>query len=147
MPTPQLAVGGPAISLRRHEPAVPGGHRPRSRKRRGSPVPVQGPGAATTRGAARPEPRLRPGEASDVVRGRAAHRPCHGGGPGPCLIHTTSCRGASTPPRTSSIGTLARDEASAWPSSARDAPSLTDRKSTRLNSSHGYISYAVFVLK
>src|SRR5205809_1277113 len=26
-------------------------------------------------------------------------------------------------------------------------PSLTDRKSTRLNSSHGYISYAVFCLK
>src|SRR2546422_1793005 len=29
-----------------------------------------------------------------------------------------------------------------WPTS-----SLTDRKSTRLNSSHGYISYAVFCLK
>src|SRR2546429_4801475 len=31
----------------------------------------------------------------------------------------------------------------------RQAPvgSLTDRKSTRLNSSHGYISYAVFCLK
>src|SRR2546422_2807527 len=26
-------------------------------------------------------------------------------------------------------------------------PSTTDRKSTRLNSSHGYISYAVFCLK
>src|SRR2546429_7288610 len=26
-------------------------------------------------------------------------------------------------------------------------PPLTDRKSTRLNSSHGYISYAVFCLK
>src|SRR2546422_4498153 len=26
-------------------------------------------------------------------------------------------------------------------------PSLADRKSTRLNSSHGYISYAVFCLK
>src|SRR2546429_3165373 len=34
--------------------------------------------------------------------------------------------------------------------SSHDAPtvfSLTDRKSTRLNSSHGYISYAVFCLK
>src|SRR2546429_1870119 len=32
---------------------------------------------------------------------------------------------------------------------ARDAPRQTqaDRKSTRLNSSHGYISYAVFCLK
>src|SRR2546422_3146388 len=27
------------------------------------------------------------------------------------------------------------------------SPRLTDRKSTRLNSSHGYISYAVFCLK
>src|SRR2546422_1480806 len=27
------------------------------------------------------------------------------------------------------------------------APTLSDRKSTRLNSSHGYISYAVFCLK
>src|SRR2546429_1253138 len=29
----------------------------------------------------------------------------------------------------------------------KDFPFLTDRKSTRLNSSHGYISYAVFCLK
>src|SRR2546422_3111686 len=28
-----------------------------------------------------------------------------------------------------------------------DAPAALDRKSTRLNSSHGYISYAVFCLK
>src|SRR2546429_4942199 len=28
-----------------------------------------------------------------------------------------------------------------------ELPLLTDRKSTRLNSSHGYISYAVFCLK
>src|SRR4030043_676626 len=32
----------------------------------------------------------------------------------------------------------------AW---TRPAAPLTDRKSTRLNSSHGYISYAVFCLK
>src|SRR2546422_6174414 len=31
--------------------------------------------------------------------------------------------------------------------SAKPAESRTDRKSTRLNSSHGYISYAVFCLK
>src|SRR2546422_8444346 len=31
--------------------------------------------------------------------------------------------------------------------SARYDPPLGDRKSTRLNSSHGYISYAVFCLK
>src|SRR2546422_7055106 len=30
---------------------------------------------------------------------------------------------------------------------ARPANEMTDRKSTRLNSSHGYISYAVFCLK
>src|SRR5256884_5904420 len=29
----------------------------------------------------------------------------------------------------------------------QDGPSVRDRKSTRLNSSHGYISYAVFCLK
>src|SRR2546422_1287982 len=29
----------------------------------------------------------------------------------------------------------------------RPAPKVEDRKSTRLNSSHGYISYAVFCLK
>src|SRR2546429_7159449 len=33
----------------------------------------------------------------------------------------------------------------AW--STLQSPSGTDRKSTRLNSSHGYISYAVFCLK
>src|SRR5205809_3364370 len=30
---------------------------------------------------------------------------------------------------------------------AKDAKKVIDRKSTRLNSSHGYISYAVFCLK
>src|SRR2546429_1285580 len=33
-----------------------------------------------------------------------------------------------------------------WPSPPEE-PDLLDRKSTRLNSSHGYISYAVFCLK
>src|SRR2546422_11601460 len=43
--------------------------------------------------------------------------------------------------------------ASSWLQKARSAPSVKaspgriDRKSTRLNSSHGYISYAVFCLK
>src|SRR2546422_7267847 len=37
----------------------------------------------------------------------------------------------------------------AWrrPGRERAAPRSADRKSTRLNSSHGYISYAVFCLK
>src|SRR2546422_3960727 len=35
-----------------------------------------------------------------------------------------------------------------WTASASpSSPTFTDRKSTRLNSSHGYISYAVFCLK
>src|SRR2546422_6014104 len=33
------------------------------------------------------------------------------------------------------------------PRAARELDRLVDRKSTRLNSSHGYISYAVFCLK
>src|SRR2546422_5060194 len=33
------------------------------------------------------------------------------------------------------------------PSGGSASSTLTDRKSTRLNSSHGYISYAVFCLK
>src|SRR5687768_18290868 len=33
------------------------------------------------------------------------------------------------------------------PSSSSSSPLSEDRKSTRLNSSHGYISYAVFCLK
>src|SRR2546429_6421581 len=44
---------------------------------------------------------------------------------------------------------LAADGASQEPPTARRRrlPSGPDRKSTRLNSSHGYISYAVFCLK
>src|SRR2546422_6409390 len=34
-----------------------------------------------------------------------------------------------------------------WKAPRREARSLSDRRSTRLNSSHGYISYAVFCLK
>src|SRR2546429_5366927 len=39
-----------------------------------------------------------------------------------------------------------RTMASLWPTPCLPSSS-TDRKSTRLNSSHGYISYAVFCLK
>src|SRR2546422_6091716 len=47
---------------------------------------------------------------------------------------------------------LGRDEgaylsAQLKPRELRTGAELTDRKSTRLNSSHGYISYAVFCLK
>src|SRR2546422_4318212 len=34
-----------------------------------------------------------------------------------------------------------------WPNGTSSPMTLRDRKSTRLNSSHGYISYAVFCLK
>src|SRR2546422_6682085 len=43
---------------------------------------------------------------------------------------------------------LPRDGTPAWLTSSSSARwRSTDRKSTRLNSSHGYISYAVFCLK
>src|SRR2546429_7603487 len=41
----------------------------------------------------------------------------------------------------------ARRPATAWAGSPAAAAAGPDRKSTRLNSSHGYISYAVFCLK
>src|SRR2546422_1131812 len=41
----------------------------------------------------------------------------------------------------------ARDRRDGAPRSPRPRPTGRDRKSTRLNSSHGYISYAVFCLK
>src|SRR5687768_17874079 len=56
----------------------------------------------------------------------------------------------------SSIGSCARSRRliSCWRAASGTRPRLricapcrTDRKSTRLNSSHGYISYAVFCLK
>src|SRR2546422_2443806 len=62
------------------------------------------------------------------------------------------CRGArrrsrrrrsASPARRRPPGTRRARRGRAW--SARGAPG--DRKSTRLNSSHGYISYAVFCLK
>src|SRR5205809_4739291 len=42
---------------------------------------------------------------------------------------------------------LAKNYKSLRPASTVRPPEKTDRKSTRLNSSHGYISYAVFCLK
>src|SRR2546429_8560835 len=50
------------------------------------------------------------------------------------------------------IGIVSEDKQESWCHSRRGPPrkivcSPLDRKSTRLNSSHGYISYAVFCLK
>src|SRR2546422_8192605 len=50
---------------------------------------------------------------------------------------TTACSRRSCPEQAG--------ERSSWPRPNTDCP--PDRKSTRLNSSHGYISYAVFCLK
>src|SRR5687768_10183037 len=41
----------------------------------------------------------------------------------------------------------APSERNAHPHFSGETPKVADRKSTRLNSSHGYISYAVFCLK
>src|SRR2546422_3661738 len=51
---------------------------------------------------------------------------------------------STAPPGSSSPVTLGRIAGRKWTSSPK---AKRDRKSTRLNSSHGYISYAVFCLK
>src|SRR2546422_8603475 len=88
--------------------------------------------------------------------------------------YTTLFRSAPAPPPVSSaraipttvIRRIMKPKAGSWCKAFRDLPPtalhhlpvlhhnvahrlhhLTDRKSTRLNSSHGYISYAVFCLK
>src|SRR5258708_23793686 len=57
-----------------------------------------------------------------------------------------SRRANSTPRRTASAPSLARASISGR-QCVRTSPALSDRKSTRLNSSHQIISYAVFCLK
>src|SRR2546422_4720158 len=64
--------------------------------------------------------------------------------------YTTLFRSVGTEPRLSRrfcrrAGLLGTSQPRGTDSEA--APGQTDRKSTRLNSSHGYISYAVFCLK
>src|SRR5205809_1663116 len=69
-----------------------------------------------------------------------------------CALPISRCRARATPvPPTRAGATVggARRTRSTWRRAwctIVDSPS-TDRKSTRLNSSHGYISYAVFCLK
>src|SRR2546422_6713288 len=60
------------------------------------------------------------------------------------LLRRTSHHGRVSPPSSTNFTTVARAPAGASPEGI--APT-EDRKSTRLNSSHGYISYAVFCLK
>src|SRR5712675_3221853 len=57
--------------------------------------------------------------------------------------YTTLFRSRCDTPRSGALAGLARESADG----ARRRESHLDRKSTRLNSSHGYISYAVFCLK
>src|SRR2546422_3514884 len=63
--------------------------------------------------------------------------------------YTTLFRSAEGRPRTPTAraGGARRGSGAAVGTGWRVAPRLGDRKSTRLNSSHGYISYAVFCLK
>src|SRR2546422_3200993 len=62
----------------------------------------------------------------------------------PCPNHTTSTATSST---SSSDSAYTNHQRYQPRSLMRPSSSFTDRKSTRLNSSHGYISYAVFCLK
>src|SRR5207245_5287975 len=66
-----------------------------------------------------------------------------GGLQGACHIHIP----ASAPSRGCRIPTEAPDHCDPCGWLLQDAQGHTDRKSTRLNSSHGSISYAVFCLK
>src|SRR5687768_17992235 len=58
--------------------------------------------------------------------------------------YTTLFRSAT---RRASSSATAGSTSATWGSPTRSATASADRKSTRLNSSHGYISYAVFCLK
>src|SRR2546422_6800948 len=71
---------------------------------------------------------------------RSVRRVAHQGGPRdrPRLLHRRRDRDVAR------RGTVRE---SALAAAARRLPRGGDRKSTRLNSSHGYISYAVFCLK
>src|SRR2546422_8927505 len=63
-------------------------------------------------------------------------------------IYPLSLHDALPISRRSATGRAARPRATRRARcSGRAAPTCRDRKSTRLNSSHGYISYAVFCLK
>src|SRR2546422_7111708 len=61
--------------------------------------------------------------------------------------HGTGCRGDNPPPPPPRRRCAAAASESLRRAPARRGPEEGDRKSTRLNSSHGYISYAVFCLK
>src|SRR2546429_4568574 len=68
----------------------------------------------------------------------AVHRGMDAAGEGKRTRSTQVARGITAP---------VRRPVRARPPTHAGTPSVADRKSTRLNSSHGYISYAVFCLK
>src|SRR3989304_3171509 len=72
-----------------------------------------------------------------------------GGGATRCCSERRCFRSYWTPRMTLALGQLRAPTRPAWPRFPRTTRPCwkTDRKSTRLNSSHGYISYAVFCLK
>src|SRR5687768_18117870 len=61
--------------------------------------------------------------------------------------YTTLFRSIRPSPSSSTASRLACPPSMKCRTDATAAPRSRDRKSTRLNSSHGYISYAVFCLK
>src|SRR5438270_8995683 len=67
--------------------------------------------------------------------------------PVPTLFPYTTLFRSTTPPKERAAAGRSRSAASRSPPTAARHPSGRDRKSTRLNSSHSQISYAVFCLK
>src|SRR2546422_4610794 len=61
------------------------------------------------------------------------------------ICHRCTDSSGDRPPRSSARSTCC--SSTRPPASGRTCRPAADRKSTRLNSSHGYISYAVFCLK
>src|SRR2546422_1489083 len=118
---------------------------------KGCPLPFGGRGAP---------PRPRPAGRGRRARRRKSSTQDDALPPAPPVVsssrnfstHTTSGRhnSWSTPTIITVIARIARAIADTFPWSSATLmyePTPGDRKSTRLNSSHGYISYAVFCLK
>src|SRR5687768_10386786 len=74
-------------------------------------------------------------------------QPCEAGSGRPCDLFTACIGVCLQQCDTNQNGTIQQGEAACFIGCAGDESQPLDRKSTRLNSSHGYISYAVFCLK
>src|SRR2546430_7589573 len=94
----------------------------------------------------RPPPRSTLFPYTTLFRSRADVGPrCPRGSAGG--LRGSSCRGRIRAHGTGTTGTRSRTRAGHGTTGTRAASSSRDRKSTRLNSSHSQISYAVFCLK